>query len=659
MLAERQKQMLIAVVTSGCVWLLLVTVRAGGFLQGLELLAYDLALATRVRLTDRRATAVTLVAITEADIRRLGRWPITDLDLAIALRALADARPRAIGLDIYRDLAVPPGNDELAAVLASSPNLVTVAKFGTRAGDGVPPPQVNVGSDRIGYNDIVEDPDGVVRRALLFLDDGDQFGTAFALQLALRYLGPAGIEMEPDPAISDHLRLGTTTIVPLEADDGSYVDMDAAGYQFLLDYRTPASDFPAYSLADLVDGRVPAAALRDRIVILGSASESVKDSFATPLTGWRGIEASKVPGIALHGQIADQLVRLAERGDAPPQVFANRVEVGSILLACLLGAILSLSIRSMRRLLAVVIGGTALIMSLTATVFAAGYWLPLVPILLGWLMSATLVTGWLVQTEARDRALMMQLFSQHVSDEVAATIWDRRRELLAEGRLIPQTLPVTVLFADLADFTTASEQLHAEHLMDWLNDAMNEMADRIIAHGGVIDDYFGDGIKANFGVPIARERIEDQQSDARCAIDCALAMGDAISELNDRCRERGFPVYGLRVGISSGPVVAGSLGNAARLKYTTVGDMVNVAARLENYGRNSTSIVPEARYCRILISESTFRLVPGDYRARPLGPVSLKGKYQRINVFDVYGPEGDRTSAGTVDGTEAQTHDNA
>ena len=58
--------------------------------------------------------------------------------------------------------------------------------LGTRAGDGVPPPQVNVGSDRIGYNDIVEDPDGVVRRALLFLDDGDQFGTAFALQLALR-----------------------------------------------------------------------------------------------------------------------------------------------------------------------------------------------------------------------------------------------------------------------------------------------------------------------------------------------------------------------------------------------------------------------------------------------------------------------------------------
>ncbi|MFW2405334.1 MAG: CHASE2 domain-containing protein [Gammaproteobacteria bacterium] len=659
MLAERQKQMLIAVVTGGCVWLLLVAARAGGFVQGLELLAYDLTLATRVRVVDRRPPVVTLVAITEADIRKLGRWPVTDRDLATALRALLGHEPRAIGLDIYRDLAVPPGNAQLAEVLANAQNLITVAKFGTGADEGVPPPPVNVGTNRVGYNDIVEDPDGVVRRALLFLDDGEQFGSTFALQLALRYLGADGIEMQPDPVISEHLRLGETTIRPLEANDGSYVDMDAGGYQFLLDYRTPAADFEVHSLDDVLNDRVPADALRDRIVILGSASESVKDSFATSLTGWRGIEAGKIPGIALHGQIADQLVRLAHHGDAPLKTLAGQVEVGLILAASLLGALLGLAIRSMRRLLLIGVGGIAAMLTLNALVFAAGYWLPIVPILLGWLLSSILVTGWLVQSEARDRALMMQLFSQHVSDQVAATIWERRQELLTEGRLIPQTLPTTILFADLADFTTASEQLHAEHLMDWLNDAMNKMSGLIIAHDGVVDDYFGDGIKANFGVPIARDRIEDQCRDARNAIDCALEMGRAISDLNDRCRARGYPVYGLRVGISSGSVVAGSLGSAERLKYTTVGDAVNTAARLETYGRNNTSIVPEGRYCRILISEPTLRLVSGEYRTRPLGPVTLKGKYQRVNVFEVYGAADSSMTARTADATEAQTNEKA
>ncbi|MFQ5931432.1 MAG: CHASE2 domain-containing protein, partial [Nitrospiraceae bacterium] len=162
------------------VFLAIIGLRSCGSLESLELAAYDwyLRLRPEGRASDPR---ILLVTITEGDIRTQGRWPLTDATLSQVLGILTRYRPRVLGLDIYRDISVPPGREELDAVLTRNRDIITVMKFGEGASDGIPPPPVLKESDQIGFNDILVDRDGIVRRGLLFLDDEEGIAYSFAL----------------------------------------------------------------------------------------------------------------------------------------------------------------------------------------------------------------------------------------------------------------------------------------------------------------------------------------------------------------------------------------------------------------------------------------------------------------------------------------------
>ena len=161
-----------------------------------------------------------------AVISNQGRWPLTDATLARTLDILIRYEARTIGLDIFRDIQVPPGGVDLDSVLKDHQNIIAVMKFGK---NGVPPPQVINSPDRIGFNDILVDRGGIVRRGLLFLDDGENVFYSFALQLALRYLLVEGILPQPDASNPDYIALGKTTIPPFEPNDGAYIQADARG----------------------------------------------------------------------------------------------------------------------------------------------------------------------------------------------------------------------------------------------------------------------------------------------------------------------------------------------------------------------------------------------------------------------------------------------
>jgi adenylate cyclase len=178
-----------------------------------------------------------------------------------------------------------------------------------------------------------------------------------------------------------------------------------------------------------------------------------------------------------------------------------------------------------------------------------------------------------------------------------------------------------------------SEKMNPQDLIGWLNAYMEPMTRLIMEHGGVIDDYAGDGIKANFGVPLPRTNEDEVRKDAVNAITCALAMEKEMHRLNSHWSEKGLPAMGIRVGINTGPVVAGLLGSARRFKYTTVGDTVNIAARLEAYDKE----VGKESVCRILIAESTLLYLDSRFKTEKIGEVSLKGKDERITVYRVLG----------------------
>jgi adenylate cyclase len=611
----------------------ILTLRATGGLETLELATYDWLIRSRPSkaIPDPR---ITLVAVTEQDIRRYGQWPLSDQTMAELLGKLVQLKPRAIGVDIYRDIPVPPGREALDAVLTANRSIVVVAKIGDETKVGIPgPPSLN-GTDQIGFNDILVDADGIVRRGLMFQDAGDRVEYAFAVRLALRYLEVDGIAPVPDPLVPEHIRLGSVTLRPFESSDGGYAEGDASGYQILLDYLHGRVLPHAVSIEDVMANRVHPAAIEGKVVMVGVTAESVPDVFHTPFSS--GFKSGHImSGVALHGQLVSQLLRAGLAGHHPIRTVGDATEVGWIIAWGLLGGLLGLWTRSSWRLTVGLIAGLVVLVGIVAVVFWRGWWIPLVPPALTWVCAASLVTAAALNMEKAHRALLMQLFSRHVSSTVAETIWEQREQFLDGGRPRPQKMTATVMFSDLAGYTAASEKLDPQALMDWINSYMEAMAQLVIDHNGVIDDYAGDGIKSDFGVPIPRSDERGIAEDAANAVRCALAMERRLHQLNEHWQAQNLPTAGMRIGICTGPVVAGSIGDAQRLKYTTVGDTVNSAARLEHIDRDRAPGAEPASPCRILIEESTVRRLDGRFQTAFVGEFKVKGKDQPLMAYRV------------------------
>ncbi len=554
--------------------------------------------------------------------------------LAGAIEHLLSMGPRVIGVDIYRDQPVPPGAEQLQELLAASDKVVFIHKVGGGGSIPIQPPAILNGTDRIGFSDMVIDFDGTVRRGLLFLDDGQQVFFSLPLSLAIKYLAHDGIFPQAGDPEPSHIRLGETTIPPFESSDGAYINADAGGYQFLLDFARDTASFRQFSLTQVMDSREVAAAVRDSIVILGVTAYSLKDAFVTPFSHAAGGEHA-MSGIALHASITDQLLRMALAGEQPMRVLADRWEYGLLVLWGLLGALVAVYIKQIWRFMALLLGGLIIIVVLPYATLLNHLWLPLVPQLLAWVLSAGLVMVLMRGSERSQRKLLMELFSRNVSADVAAEIWEQREQFLEGGRLAAREVTATVLFSDLENFTPVSEKLGPARLMEWLNHYMETMAGLVMRHGGIVDDYYGDAIMADFGVPLVRDSKAAIDQDARNAVNCALAMRDVVAQLNLENSSQGLPPVRMRVGICTGPMVAGFLGNSQRMKYTTIGDTVNTAARLESYGKELPQMTAAEGDCRILVAATTADCLGTGYYLEAVGDLVLKGKAAPVGVFKV------------------------
>ncbi len=619
---------------SALVFFAILGLRNTGSLEPLELAAYDWFFRLRPQ-ASKPDSRIALITITEKDIQNQQRWPLSDSTLAQVLTMLNQCQPRAIGLDIYRDVPVPPGREELDAILSRNRHIITVMKFDSEEGNGIRPPPVVENTDQVGFNDILVDPGGVVRRGLLFLDDGENIYYSFALRLALLYLHAEGLVPQFDVPNPEYMRLGQTTIRPFASNDGGYVNADSRGYQFLLDFRGDQKGFLSYSLTRLLSGEIDPGLMKDKIVLIGVTAESVKDLFYTPFS--RGLPADQqTSGIALHAHSISQLLRFALEVNQPIVTSSDRTEGFWILLWSLMGSAVSLKVRSPWRFSLLAASGLLILGLVAYFAFLKGYWIPLVPPAMAWLISAAIMAAYMSGREKGERALLMQLFSKHVSKQVAEAIWQEREQFLDGGRLRPQKLTASVLFADLIGFTRVAETRNPQLLMDWLNEYMEAMAQQIIQHSGVINKYMGDSIMAVFGVPLARESAAEIREDAVNAVNCALAMKKKLRALNRVWQERHLPIIGMRIGIFTGPLVAGSVGSAQRLEYTVIGDTVNTASRLESFDKEGIAL-PRDRPCRILIGETTLRYLSHQFETQEIGEVHLKGKDEKVRIYTVVG----------------------
>ncbi|MBM3226942.1 MAG: CHASE2 domain-containing protein, partial [Candidatus Tectomicrobia bacterium] len=468
---------------------------------------------------------------------------------------------------------------------------------------------------------------------------------SLALRLALLYLQHEGITLQPDAANPAFIRLGRTTIRPFEHNDGGYIHADVQGYQFLLDFHGAPHPFPSFSLTALLAGVVPPEAVRDTVVLIGvGVAESVKDFFFTPYSQGAQVE-QRMAGMALHAHSVSQLLRAAITGEAMITTLSETQETLWLLLWSLLGGALGLWTRSFWRFALCEVSGLVCQGLTVFVAFVWGYWFPVVPAMLAWLTVPALVTAYLSTQEKAQRAVLMQLFSRHVSPEVAETIWQQREQFLEGGRIRPQRLVASVLFTDLMGFTSVSEKLPPQALTEWINEYMAVMAHHVTVHHGVINKYIGDSIMALFGVPLARTTEQDIAQDARHAVECALDMRAALKAMNARWEEQQQPTIGMRVGIFTGPLVAGSVGSIERVEYTVMGDTVNTASRLESFDKNVLPPDIPDNPCRILIGARTAEYLGRDFSLAQVGEVSLKGKDEKVTIYNVL-DRADRRSHG-------------
>jgi len=626
--------------------LMIVGLRWLGALERLELTAYDWCMALRP--SQNTVSRVTLIGIKEEDITAIGQWPLADATLAEALNKIIEGQPLAVGVDLYRNLPVPPGSAELAEVVLANPRLVMIRKYGDQSSPEVPPPSfLSEGGEQTGFSDIVIDSGGVVRRGLLLVGDGQRVFQSLALRLATRYLAAKGVVPRPDPLTPEYMRLGDTTIRPLGPDDGGYVRLDAQGYQFLLDFRDQAAALPIFSLSDLLAGRIAAEALRGRVVLLGAMAASMHDSFFTPAR-LGGEEEGMVPGVTVHAHAVSQLLRLALDGEPPIRSLPKMAEGVWLVACCLLGGAIALWARAPAWWASLAAAGVMVNLALSVIALGQGLWLPMIPPVLGLLATAGGSAAYLSYEEGKSRRFLMDIFSRHVSPAVAHTLWRQRRQFINNGRPLPQRLTATVMFTDLVAFTSLAEGVEPSELMEWLNQYMEVMGREVMAHGGIINKYIGDSIMALFGAPLARGSEAEIRQDAVNAVQCALSMRLALRELNRRWQEQGRRTAQTRVGIFTGPVVAGSVGSAERLEYTVVGDTVNVASRLESFDKKGYPFHPLDNPCRILIGESTKVLVEaaggppqagGDqpFSLTMKANVRLRGKDRPGSIYEVVG----------------------
>jgi adenylate cyclase len=304
-----------------------------------------------------------------------------------------------------------------------------------------------------------------------------------------------------------------------------------------------------------------------------------------------------------------------------------------IAVLCLLGTLASGAARRITVFAAILAVGAVSIELVAWFAFERFLWVPSVPVMAGWLLAAVLSTALVSRREALARAELMQMFAASVSPLVADRLWENRHALLVRGRPRTERLTATVLFTDLRDFTSVAERLEPEVLVPWLNDYLAAMARLVIGREGLVDKFIGDSLMAVFGLPVPRTSPDEWRADAVAAVDCALAMAETLAQLNRDWASRDLPAAQMRIGISTGPVVAGVLGSAERRSYTAIGDTVNIASRLESYDKSFRPDLP----CRTLIASATAELVRDRFELEPLGLIETRGRSAPVEVFLVRG----------------------
>ncbi len=603
---------------------------------------------------------VVIVAVDDASLNRLGRWPWSRVVIARLLDRLSADGAAVIGFDIVQSEATDSGLDmdglrarlpdvdartwealstalqhsagddeRLAEAVRASGRAVLGYFFDFDAPAGVSPPvrvsdynivqhsaggrgegqvplapvaqgnlpALTAAARELGYFNFIPDPDGSYRRAPLALRYGDTVALPLSLAMLRAYRPDSVLAIRFGDSGVESLRVGTQQ-VPV----GQHGEL-------LLNFRGAGGSFPHISAADVLEGRVPAGTFRDKLVLVGVTAAAVADVRVMPFDGI-------FPGVEIHANVLDNILRddFVVRPKSMVLAEAGLVVVLTVVLGWTLHRIRGFA-------------GAALTVLVFVGYLVGSQWLfvthglplslvyPLVAI--AFTYTAVGVQHYVV--EEREKRKIRDAFGLYLNPHLAQRVAEHP-EMLALGG---EKRDLTVLFSDIRGFTTLSEGLEPEALVELLNEYLGEMTDVVFAHDGTLDKYIGDAIMAVWGAPIA------QPDHAARACRAALGMVAALRALTVEWQRRGVPVLQIGIGLNTGPMVVGNMGSARRLSYTVIGDNVNLGSRLEGLTKMYGSA--------IIASESTVLAAGPGFVTRELDLVRVKGKRLPVRIFEVLG----------------------
>lgn len=428
------------------------------------------------------------------------------------------------------------------------------------------------------------------------------------------HAGNTVIEPDPGGAIRkmhyefDGLR--SFAVVTAEAATGEPIDpaeMEGNGSAWI-DFRGPPGTFRQVSYSSVLRGRVPAAVFRGKTVVVGASAPSLQDLHPTSTTGDELMAGPEIQANAIW---------TAEHG-FPLGSSGLLLDLMLILLMAAGPAAATLRLKPPLALLIAL--GLGLLFALAAQLaFNAGTVLPLVYPLFALLLSAlgALAVNYVLNSMERQR--VHDTFSRFVPAAVVNDVLARTDQDLRLGGVRREG---TVLFCDLRGFTSFSEALPPDSVIEVLNHYLEEMSDAIMDHGGTLVAYMGDGIMAVFGAPL------EQSNHADRALESAREMLDLrLPRFNEWLEEAGMGRgFAIGIGLNSGPVMSGQVGSKRRIEYTAIGDTTNTAARLEGMTKGSGH--------QLFVSDSTRQaLEGGDADLELVGELEVRGRTHPITVW--------------------------
>ncbi len=604
------------------------------FFFSIEARTYDWRMRKKITPLKNPLEDIVIIDIDAFSVKKLGKfhfWPRTYLTRVIS--NLSEAGARLIGLDLILDPDFRHMEEDqaLQRTMASAGNVCTAfylsmadsASFmpamssvprglqNRKLIHPVPPslyhqlislerfepeyPDFLNASACAGYVNMFPDPDGVLRRLPLFLRFNENVYAALSVQMALKLLEVEKIDYNPQKRI-----------VILQRKNGEAIPIPTTKRgQILINFAGPYQSFRYVPFYDVLMKRIPLEYFKDRVVLIGTSLPGLYDLRVTPVQ-------AAFPGVEINANIIHQILN---------RQFIHLLptwwELGLLLGIGFLAGLLLIFLRPVGGFIATALLIVLLVVASFFALVEFSLWVPLVAPVLIVVLTFSLDYAYRYLSEEKDKRQIRQLFSHYVSPAVVEVLLEQPEKVGLGG----DKKVCTVLFSDLAGFTSIAENMPPEELVQLLNEYHTEMTEIIFEHQGMLDKYEGDAIMAVFGAPV---EIENH---AELACRTALKMQKRLEELRNIWSDLNKPALSARIGINTGEMVVGNMGSRLRFDYTVIGDPVNLAARLENANKVYDT--------QIMVGEATFQMVKEQFVFRPLDLLRVKGKQKPVRVFEL------------------------